>query len=314
LYSGPASQAISHFEAAGYPLPPFVNPAEFLVDIAAIDGRSEDAEKSSLARLEILKGVWKKEQGPDLSFPEKTSTSIQEFNGNSQGGIFRRQLMVMTKRSMKTTIRDPTGFAGCLLQAVVMAIAYGWIFFHLGIDEAGIRSREGAIYVALYQSYLMLILDVYRLTVDIRLFDMERSDRVAGVPAFLLSRRLSKLPEDLLVPIIFSSIFYFMVGFRKDIASFAIFLTVNVASQYSAVTLACLCVAVARDFAVASLIANLLFTIQFLCCGWVVQTDQLPVYLRWLRWIVSSPIGSIGSVTKFGEGLQLLRFHDIDAE
>lgn len=101
--------------------------------------------------------------------------------------------MVMTKRSMKTTLRDPMGMAGCVLQSVIMALIYGWIFFKLGTDEAGIRSREGAISIAIYQSYLMLMLEVYRLTVDIRLFDMEHSDGVAGVPAFLLSRRVSKL-------------------------------------------------------------------------------------------------------------------------
>ena len=191
---------------------------------------------------------------------------------------------------MKTTLRDPMGISGCVLQSTVMALVYGWIFFKLGTDEAGIRSREGAIYIAVYQSYLMLMLEVYRLSVDIRLFDMERSDGVIGVPAFLLGRRMAKVLEDLPIPIIFSSMFYFMVGLRSDAASFSIFLAVSVASQYSAVTLACLCVALSRDFAVATLIANLLFTIQFLSCGWMVQANQLPVYLRWLRWVVSRPI------------------------
>jgi ABC-type multidrug transport system ATPase subunit len=293
LYSGPASRAVSHFKSTGHPLPAFVNPAEFLVDLAAIDCRSEEAERSSLARLEMLKSAWKAKEASASPSESKNSISFRGPNSNSQVGSagFSRQLMVMTKRSMKTTLRDPMGMAGCVLQAAMMALVYGWIFFNLGVDEAGIRSREGAIYVALYQSYLTLMLEVYRLTVDIRLFDMERSDGEAGVPAFLLSRRLSKLfLEDLPVPITFSSIFYFMVGFRKDPASFGIFLAISVASHYSAVSMACLCVAIARDFAISSLIANLIFTIQFLCCGWVVQVGQLPIYLKWMRWAVSFTI------------------------
>jgi hypothetical protein len=313
LYSGPANGAVSHFKGVGDNMPPFVNPAEFLVDLAAIDSRSAEAEQSSLASLEMLKSAWKAKEILDLSLEHKTSTSFLE-PPQVHGVKFRRRLMVMTRRNIKTTLRDPTGMAGCVLQSIIMALVYGWILFKLGTDEAGIRSREGAIYVALYQSYLMLMLDVYRLTVDIRLFDMERSDGVVGVPAFLLGRRLAKLLEDLPIPIIFSSIFYFMVGFRSDPASFGIFLAVSVASHYSAVTLACLCVALSRDFAVSSLIANLLFTIQFLSCGWVVQAEQLPVYLKWLRWIVSSPIDCFPTLANWCEGLQFLWLHDLDVE
>ena len=242
LYSGPANGAVSHFKGVGHIMPSFVNPAEFLVDLAAIDTRSAEAEQSSLASLETFKSAWKAKESSNLSLENKIKTPSLE-RSQVYHVEFRRQLMVMTRRSFKTTLREPMGLSGCVLQSIVMALVYGWIFFKLGSGEAGIRSREGAIYVALYQSYLMLMLEVYRLTVDIRLFDMERSDGVVGVLAFLFGRRLAKILEDLPVPIIFSSIFYFMVGFRSDLASFGIFLAISVASHYSAVTLACLCVA-----------------------------------------------------------------------
>lgn len=307
LYSGPANGAVSYFKGVGYIMPSFVNPAEFLVDLAAIDSRSAEAEQSSLARLEILKSAWKAKEISDFSLEYKIKTVSLELS-QVHDVEFRRQLMVITRRSFKTTLREPMGLSGCVLQSIIMALVYGWIFFKLGSDEAGIRSREGAIYVALYQSYLMLMLDVYRLTVDIRLFDMERCDGVVGVPAFLLGRRLAKLLEDLPVPIIFSSMFYFMVGFRSDPASFAIFLGVSVASHYSAVTLACLCVALSRDFAVSSLIANLCFTIQFLSCGWVVQAEQLPVYLKWLRWVVSSLVDRFSTLANWCKGYNFYGF------
>jgi len=51
---------------------------------------------------------------------------------------FKRQLLVMARRTMKTTLRDPMGMAGCVLQSTVMALVYGWIFFKLDTDEAGI--------------------------------------------------------------------------------------------------------------------------------------------------------------------------------
>ncbi len=260
------------------------------MDLAALDTRSEEGEKTSQTRIRLLGDSWKSRSDLEKVL-EPTVVPFYPESGQLQrtGVGFRRQVMVMTKRSIKTTLRDPMGMVGCILQAMVMGLGYGWIFFRLGTDQAGIRSREGAIYIAIYQSYLTLMFEIYRLTAEIRLFDMERRDGVASVPAFLVSRRLSKiLFEDIPIPTIFAAIFYFMVGLRNDSASFGIFLAVIVASNYSAVNLASLCVALSRKFAVASLLGNLLFTFHFLCCGWVIQTNQLPIYFRWLKWAVSN--------------------------
>lgn len=40
-----------------------------------------------------------------------------------------------------------------------------------------------------------------------------------------------------------------------------------------------------RDFAQASLIGNLSYTFQSMACGFFVQTDSMPVYIRWTKWI-----------------------------
>jgi hypothetical protein len=181
------------------------------------------------------------------------------------------------------------GIAGSLFEATSMSIITGWIFWQLGNDLAGIRSREGALYTASsLQGYLILMFETYRLTMDIQLFDRERNEDVVSVPAFLLSRRLSKLfLEDIPVPVIFTLIYYFMAGFRAEAPTFFVFLAVIVISQYITVTLASLCVAVSRDFAGASLIANLAYTLQTFCCGYFIQAQQIPIYVRWLKWLVS---------------------------
>ncbi|KAI9869134.1 MAG: hypothetical protein M1813_002958 [Trichoglossum hirsutum] len=299
LYSGPADAAASHFQKCGYALPPFVNPAEFLIDLAAIDNRSEEAERISSARVSELKEAWQ-HQGSQSD--EKTSggaiaspaTSVTARGNPFCAGVqnhqrvgFRRQLYVLTKRTTKVTIRDPMGIAGSLFEATSMSIITGWIFWQLGNDLAGIRSREGALYTASsLQGYLILMFETYRLTMDIQLFDRERNEDVVSVPAFLLSRRLSKLfLEDIPVPVIFTLIYYFMAGFRAEAPTFFVFLAVIVISQYITVTLASLCVAVSRDFAGASLIANLAYTLQTFCCGYFIQAQQIPIYVRWLKWL-----------------------------
>lgn len=150
----------------------------------------------------------------------------------------------------------------------------------------GIRSREGALYTAsALQGYLVLIFECWRLTFDIQVFDRERNEGVVTVGAFLVSRRAARFfLEDLPVPIIFSVIFYFMVGFDPNPTQFFIFFGITLLTQYIAICLATLCVGMSRDFAGSSLIANLAYTLQAMACGFFVNSESIPVYTRWLKY------------------------------
>ncbi|KAJ5683959.1 uncharacterized protein N7477_000304 [Penicillium maclennaniae] len=288
LYSGSVSDSVAHFEQCGHMLPPFVNPAEFLIDLAAIDNRTEALEAASYDRVNNLRQVWRSR--PFTETEEKQPPLAPVLRGVGTGAMkkvsFRRQVCVLTSRTFKTTLRDPMGVAGSLLEAVGMAVINGWIFLQLDESLAGIRSREGSLYTASsLNGYLILLYETYRLTIDIRLFDRERNEGVVGVPAFLISRRIARFPlEDLPVPLLFSVIFYFMVGYRLDAAQFFIFFALTVLTHYIAVTFAAVSIGVSRNFPGASLVGNLSFTLQSFACGYFVQGNQIPVYVRWLKW------------------------------
>ena len=137
---------------------------------------------------------------------------------------------------------------------------------------------------SLLEGYLILLFECYRLTIDIQLFDREYREGVVSVPSFLISRRLARIfIEDVPVPLVFSVIFYFMAGFRPLASQFFVFFGVALLSQYIAVNYATLCVAVSRNFAGASFIANMGFTLQSLGCGYFVQANQIPIWVRWLK-------------------------------
>ncbi|KAL8901093.1 MAG: hypothetical protein Q9207_005380, partial [Kuettlingeria erythrocarpa] len=290
VYSGAVKDCLPYFDKLGYPLPAFVNPAEFLVDLAAIDNRSPELEQESTTRVEALRQAWSTSNENRASWivdekpvdgpVNKSTASIHKET--SQG----RQIRGLTARLFKITYRDPMGMAGSLIEAFTMAIITGWIFLNLDGSLAGIRSRQGALYTAAaLQGYLILIFETYRLSIDIELFDREYAEGVVTVPSFLISRRLARVfVEDLPVPLIYSCIFYFMAGFDARASQFFVFFAVNLLMHYIAVTLAMLCISVSRNFAGASLIGNMAYTIQSLGCGYFVQSNQIPVWVRWIKY------------------------------
>ena len=270
LYTGPATSCVEYFATHGYVLPPFINPAEFLIDLAAVDMRSAELEESSRARVDRLKDAWRASPLSilDTDHGNMASTkALEDSKPIKRQSAFGRQVRVQTLRTLKTTYRDPLGVTGSLIEVLAMSIITGWIFYSLDESLTGIRSREGALYTAAaLQGYLILLYETYRMTLDISVFDREYSEGVISVPSFLISRRLARLiTEDVAVPLIFSVIFYFMVGFRHNAGQFFTFFAVILLGQFLAVTLATLCVAVSRDLAGATLLANMNFTLQSVC-------------------------------------------------
>ncbi|KAG6101145.1 hypothetical protein E4U31_003746 [Claviceps sp. LM219 group G6] len=282
VYSGSITDCLPWFTACGFSLPPFVNPAEFIIDVAAVDNRTPELEKETMTRVNILKASWEEES--IRRYPPLTDAVGGEDRGQKQPAQthagFLRQLHVLTGRTLKATYRDPLGMTASIIEAVVMGIVTGYIFFDLGRDQAGIRSREGGLYsVASLQGYLVLLFEIYRMTIDIPTFDRESSDNCVNPLPFVLSRRLARLPtEDLPVPFLFAVLVYFMAGFERTATKFFIFFAITLVNHYVAVTCAMTCVVAVRHFAGASLIANLAFTIQSVACGMFIQIDTIPVY------------------------------------
>jgi ABC-type multidrug transport system ATPase subunit len=267
VYSGPTDSCLSYFEKLGYTLPSFVNPAEYLIDLAAIDTRSQELEEQSLTRVQKLMESWK---ASSLTSREKETVNTETRSiiaSVTSRSSFSRQLRVQTARTMKTTWRDPLGMSGSLIEAIFMGVITGWVFLNQDESLTGIRSREGSLYTAAaFQGFLILIFETYRLTLDIPTFDREHAEGVVGVSSFLLSRRLARMfIEDIPVPLIFSAAFYFLAGFRHLASQFFTFFALLFLSQYLSVTFAMFCVSLSRNFAGASLIANLNFTVQSLC-------------------------------------------------
>lgn len=292
VYSGDACECISWFESQGFPLPAFVNPAEFVIDIAAIDNRTPELETESSLRVETIKRNWGQESeklflplGGVISQPHQQRRHARTHGHKERAG-FLRQLRVLTCRTFKVTYRDPMGMTAAILEAVLLGAITGYMFWNVGRDQAGIRSRQGGLYItAGLQGYLILLFEVYRLTIDMPTFDRENSENCVDALPFILSRRLARMPtEDVPVPFIFSVLMYFMSGFDRDVGKFFTFFAITLLNQYVSVTCAMACVTAVRHFPGASLMANLVYTIQSIACGMFVQSSSIPVYVRWIKW------------------------------
>jgi hypothetical protein len=124
------------------------------------------------------------------------------------------------------------------------------------------------------------------MSLDVPTFDREKGEGYVTALPFILSRRLARLlTEDIPVPFLYSVIYYFLAGFDLDAKKFFIFFSVLLLNHFIGVTLAMTCIAAVRHFPGASLIANLTYTLQSIACGYFIQSNTIPVYVRWTKYI-----------------------------
>jgi ABC-type multidrug transport system ATPase subunit len=203
VFSGEVSNSLDYFGNLGYTFPEHVNPADYLIDLAAIDTRTPEQEEASLQRVNKLVNAWNEHK----YFPPVSETEwVSEWISKMKAPL-SREISVLTRRFSLLSYRDPMGLGGLFLECTLMGVICGWIFYKLDDSLAGIRSTQGLLYTACAaQGYLLLLYETYRLCgPDLKVFDREYNEGCVSVLGYLVSRRLSKcLTEDLFVPLIFS--------------------------------------------------------------------------------------------------------------
>ncbi|CDK29990.1 unnamed protein product [Kuraishia capsulata CBS 1993] len=290
-YGAKGSEIISYFSELGFNVPELVNPADYLVDITSIDFRTPEAYKRSSARYDVIAESWRARMmsTDDTPFADSAPNDLSAETFEPGRAPFLREVKILVRRNFVLTFRDPVGFAALIFECITLGSVCGWVFYRPGTSLSAIKTILGSLYITTsLQVYLLLLYETYRLcTVDMKVFDRERSEGCTTVWGFLLARRIAKLCcEDIIVPFIFSIITYFMFGLRTDSAShFFIFFVENFVGHLTSMSLATLAVAVSREVSTATLICNLNFTFQSMTNGFFVNAKDAPVYVRWCKYV-----------------------------
>ncbi|KAK5799460.1 P-loop containing nucleoside triphosphate hydrolase protein [Linnemannia elongata] len=310
IYSGPVRSALPWVESTGVGgCSTGVNPFDYLLDLSMVDFASEDIAKSTAVKRHLLVQAWaQREKGSGLD-TSTGDTSILTRIGNGSleqtgdassfvssavyvslegsGTSLWSQVRVLTSRGWTNQIRDSMVLWGCICECIVIGLAIGSIFYDLDDSLGGIRSRSSLAYaVGAIQSYLMLMILIHRLSKEIAVYDRERMDHWYGPLPHLISTCLYSTPPNVLYPIVFSAIVYYMTGLRTDSAQhFGWWLLMNLAMQFITLSFAMLCSSLVRGFSSASLLGNAIFIFFDLSTGFFIVNDSIPSWLRWIKYL-----------------------------
>ncbi|RKO98411.1 hypothetical protein CXG81DRAFT_4133, partial [Caulochytrium protostelioides] len=303
LFSGPCAAVMPYFADLGFVCPAATNAADWLVDLASVDTRTPAASRATRRRVLALVGAWHTPRRyaawPAPPGSSTATTAVAAAAAAADGHHLPvataamatavmtpwwSQVATLTHRRVITLLRNRLTLLGGIGMAVLTGIVYGAIFYQLGETLEGVNGRRSFLYISVsILNYMTLVYFTYELTLELRLVDRERQDRMYHVAPAMAAWWLSHLAYIVLVVTLTAAIMYGMIGLRSGASHFGVYLAVQLLTAAASITIAWVSASIFRHFAQASVVSNFIFLICSMSSGFFVPLYRIPVYMRWIN-------------------------------
>ncbi|KAF2150300.1 putative ABC transporter [Myriangium duriaei CBS 260.36] len=217
-YSGSVTGVQQFFGDCGFPVPAFMNPAEFIIDYVNTDFNLDEGDKTR--QLDLIKSNWTMSQ-----LREECDTELsKEFAGNRANGCsidFQEphaspidvQLALISRSYIKSR-RDIIAYGIRVAMYMGLAIMMGTVWLRLAPKQENIGSFINAIFFGGAFMSFMAVAYIPAFLEDRALFIKERANGLYGPAAFMVSNFVIGLPYLFIISLLFSIIAYWLSNFR----------------------------------------------------------------------------------------------------
>lgn len=240
VFFGSVEKAIPYFSSLGFDAPPYLNPADYFIDVLL----SPDEEQPALSSLQLKTQIdFSKayQNSPLAELVEKTLEDATQFRNLQElddiepfATSFLKQFKELVVRHLKGTMRNPMVSVVGLIQSVVMAVVVGSIFYQMGYTQTGIQGRQGALFFVMMFGAFTLMHFARAFVGERLLVDRERAAGVYDTLPYFLSRLIVDVPMQIVLPVLFTVIFYWMAGLNPIAGRFFILLGIMIMNSLCA--------------------------------------------------------------------------------
>lgn len=345
VYFGPAHKAISYFSSIGIHPPAKVNPADFLLKVIHIPPPEEnkfieevqvdDVEQSSGLRaatheqVDMLINEYKKsdycqvvseklnlnsdeEEELRITKEERKSLKKNQIGINVPNGYlasYYLQFKLLLLRSYQNSFRDPSLLKARILRTFAIAVLAGLIWLRLPYTQAGASNRASSLFFILISAtFASLNGPIFVFPSERGVFFREKSSKMYSSGIYYLSKLLTELPINIVLPLIGTTIEYWMIGYNNSpipwLLVVVITILLNVVGNAVGMALSCAIL----NTGVVIKIQPLILIPLMLFGGYFINNSSVPDYFVWLSAISflkyafrasANSIFSLGDVLNF---------------
>ncbi|CAI5742913.1 unnamed protein product [Peronospora destructor] len=307
VYHGPRTEILDYFQGLGFTCPPRVDPADFLIE--ATSGRGLRYANGSVPTKDMPvtsedfnnvfceSQIYKKtHEAIGKGFNEHQFESAEDFKKaksvaklarskqNSEFGLaFVPSTILLLNRQKLIWLRDPPLLWGKLLEALVIGLVMGMIYFDV---SSMYYLRMIFFSIALFQRQAW-----QQITISFQLrkvFYKQRARNFFRTTSYAIAESVVQIPVNVAVSIVLGTFFYFMSGLTRSFEKYIVFYVVLLSFQHAISAYMTMLSSLSPSITVGQALASISVSFFLLFSGNIILADLIPDYWIWMYWF--SPI------------------------
>ncbi|XVE75825.1 hypothetical protein DITRI_Ditri12bG0122900 [Diplodiscus trichospermus] len=311
LYFGKASEAMVYFSSIGCSPLIAMNPAEFLLDLAngnindiSVPSELEDKVQMGNSETETRNGKpppavvheylveayesrvaenEKKKLMTPLPLDEELKLKVSSSK-RQWGASWWQQYCILFCRGIKERRHDYFSWLR-ITQVLSTAIILGLLWWQS--DSKSTRGRQDQVgllfFIAVFWGFFPVFTAIFTFPQERAMLSKERAADMYRLSAYFLARTTSDLPLDLILPVLFLLVVYFMAGLRLSAGPFFLSMLTVFLCIVAAQGLGLAIGATLMDLKRATTLASVTVMTFMLAGGYFVK--KVPIFIAWIRYM-----------------------------
>ncbi|KAK7111238.1 protein white-like [Littorina saxatilis] len=295
-FMGESARAVEFFRSLKYTCPNNFNPADFyILTLAIVPGQEEECRTKVNAICDAFDitdeaNETRNHFAKEKSDSARTSGSVmmdEAFKTESRYEAgWGRQFSCVIWRSWISLMRDAILFRVRMIQTMVVALVLGLIYLRLDYDQKGVMNINGALFLLITNaSFTNMFAVVNSFPHELAIFMREYGSGLYRTDVYFLAKGLAELPTFVILPVIFISIDYWMIGLTETWQAYLVATGIIVLVSNVAVSFGLIISTLAGDVNIALAIAPPILIPFMMFGGFFLNNDSVPVYFIWLKYL-----------------------------
>ncbi|PIA15045.1 hypothetical protein COEREDRAFT_75456 [Coemansia reversa NRRL 1564] len=296
VYLGERAGLVDYVAKLGYPCAMYSNPADHVFNAVLFgnDVRHMSSQPDAVARARLLADAWEEQSDGAravralVACPELSPIDPSLFRRTSPSTV---QLRYLTRRAFLNAVRNRLIINIRLAQAAFFGLLIGFIFLNTHNRPVAVQRQNfsGSLFFTAVTQFLLSILSVVNVFTHERMvFAREWRSGYYSLPAYFASKNIVELPIQVILPIIYACISYWLLGLRHDGARFIIYTATCIVLNLCGFSFGLLMASLFSNMGTILAALPAMFLPFLLFGGLLVNSGNSTVWLRWLQWV--SPI------------------------